>query len=125
MARMDLTAPNLGIGQTLGEQGQEVKATIAQMPPQLLMQAQKGMQKFLEKGENPNLSQWLVAVEHTAIRVGLLLCGDIHTAAACIESDLAPVGKASVKEKIRELVLFSISEEYFELRQSLGLAIGS
>lgn len=55
--------------------------------------------------------------------MGLLLCGDIHQAATCIKNDVNAIGKASVKDKIREMVLFSISDEYFQLRQELGLSI--
>ncbi|TXD34578.1 tetratricopeptide repeat protein [Lujinxingia vulgaris] len=124
MALMDITDPSLGIGATLGEQGAPIKEELMALPGPMLMQAQKAMKQFLSKGQNPNLSEWVLAVEHTAIRMGLLICGDLHTAAGCIKSDLVPMGKASVKEKIRELVLFSISEEYFQLREELGLAIG-
>ncbi|MFU8806619.1 MAG: hypothetical protein ACNA8W_22615, partial [Bradymonadaceae bacterium] len=124
MAMMDLTDPSLGIGQTLGEQGDVVKREISAIPAQLQMQVQKAMKQYLAKGENPNLSQWVTSCEHTAIRMGLLLSGDIHTAANCIKNDTMPLGKAGVKEKIREMVLFSISNEYFQLREDLGLAIG-
>jgi hypothetical protein len=57
--------------------------------------------------------------------VGLVLCGDLHVAAVCIKNDTNPVGKATVKEKIRELVLFAISDEFFQLRAQLGLSIDS
>jgi hypothetical protein len=33
------------------------------------------------------------------------------------------VGGLSTKDKIKELVLYSISEEYFELREHLGITI--
>ncbi len=124
MAFMDMVDPSLGLGKQLGQQGQQIKEQIAQIPPTSLHEAQRVMKKFLQKGKSPNLSLWLRAVENTSIRMGLLLCGDIHTAASCIKSDMMPIGKASRKEKIREMVLFSISEEYFELREELGLAIG-
>ena len=29
------------------------------------------------------------------------------------------------KERVKEVVLFSVSEEYFELRQKLGIAVDS
>ncbi len=123
MALIDITDPSRGLSQHFGEQEMAAKQQIMEMPGPLQVQAQKAMKRFMETGKNPNLSQWLKSVEHTAIRAGLLLCGDIHTAAACIKSDMVPIGKASMKEKIREMVLFSISEEYFELREELGLAI--
>ncbi|MBA2660875.1 MAG: tetratricopeptide repeat protein, partial [Bradymonadaceae bacterium] len=124
LALMDLTDPSLGIGASLGEQGAEVKRQIMEIPAQMLMGAQKAMRQFLASGQNPNLSDWLVHCENTAIRMGLLLCGDIHQAASCIKNDVVPIGKATPKDKIREMVLFSISDEYFELRERLGLAIG-
>ena len=90
-----------------------------------MVNIQKLARQFLQSGKNPNLSHWLTCVDHTTTRLGLLLCGDLHKAASCVKNDPIPVGKASVKDKIRELVLFSISEEYFELRKHLGLSIGS
>lgn len=124
MALMDMTDPSLGIGASLGAQGDVVKRQLAEIPAQMLMAAQKAMAQFLASGQNPNLSEWLLQCENTAIRMGLLLCGDIHQAASCIKNDIVPIGKATPKDKIREMVLFSISDEYFELRERLGLAIG-
>jgi hypothetical protein len=90
----------------------------------MLMQLQKYMKQYLSTGKNPNLSAWLTAVEHTCIRAGLVMCGNLHEAASAVKNDTNPIGKATVKDKIRELVLFSISDEYFDIRQKLGLAIG-
>jgi golgin subfamily B member 1 len=54
-----------------------------------------------------------------------VLCGDLQKAASCIKNDNNPIGKATAKDKIRDMVVFSISEEFFELRKQLGLAIGA
>jgi tetratricopeptide (TPR) repeat protein len=123
MAAMHITDPSLGIGPSLGEQGEVWIKEIQKIPGPMLMQLSKFMKQYLAKQENPNLSDWLSAVDHTASRVGLLLCGDLQQAASCIKNDLNPIGKTSIKEKIREMVLFSISDEYFELRRQLGLSI--
>ncbi len=123
MATMHVTDQSLGIGPSLGEQGAPVIKEIMSIPAQMLMQMQKMMKAYLQKGENPNLSEWLTGVDHTGSRMGLIMCGDLHQAASCIKNDTNPVGKATAKEKIRELVLFSISDEYFKLRQQLGLSI--
>ncbi|MEZ4459656.1 MAG: tetratricopeptide repeat protein [bacterium] len=123
MAAMHITDPSLGIGPSLGEQGEVWIREIQRIPGPMLMQLSKFMKQYLAKKENPNLSEWLSAVDHTASRVGLLLCGDLQQAASCIKNDLNPIGKTSIKEKIREMVLFSISDEYFELRRQLGLSI--
>lgn len=123
MAAMHITDPSLGIGPSLGEQGEVWIREIQRIPGPMLMQLTKFMKQYLAKQENPNLSEWLASVDHTATRVGLLLCGDIQQAASCIKNDLNPIGKTSIKDKIREMVLFSISDEYFELRRQLGLSI--
>ncbi len=125
MATMHMTDPSLGLDRQLGPQGGEAIQAISKMPQPMLLQMQKLMKTYLAQGKNPNLSAWLTAVDHTTTRMGLLLCGDLHQAASAIKNDTNPVGKSTVKEKIREMVLFSISEEYFELRSSLGLSIDS
>ena len=125
MATMHTTDPSLGLDRQLGPQGQEVINAIMKMPGPMLLQLQKLMKTYLQQGKNPNLSAWLTAVDHTTSRMGLLLCGDLHQAASAIKNDTNPVGKSTVKEKIRELVLFGISDEYFDLRTQLGLSIDS
>ncbi len=124
LAAMHVTNPDLGVEQKLNDQGMAVAQEIQNMPSQMQMQLQKHVSQYLKKGENPNLSAWLRHVEHTINRVGMLLCGDLQVAAKCIKADRSAISKASVKEKIRELVLFVISDEYTELRERLGLAIG-
>ena len=124
MSAMAVTDPSLGIQASLGEGAVWINE-IQKMKPQLKMQLVKRMQSYLSIGGNPNLSAWMTHADHTSNRFGLLLCGDLAQAAACIKSDNAPIGKATVKDKIRELVLFSISDEYFQLREMLGLSIGS
>jgi hypothetical protein len=64
------------------------------------------------------------AAEITALRAGLLLCDDVDTAvhmtqqiASDSTADLAP------RDKVKEIVLFSISESYFRLREQLGIQI--
>lgn len=123
MAAMHITDTSLGIGPSLGEQGDVWIKEIQRMPAPVLMDLTKSMKQFLMRKENPNLSEWLTAVDHTATRAGLLLCGDLQQAASNIKNDPNPIGKSTIKDKIREMVLFSISDEYFELRRQMGLSI--
>jgi tetratricopeptide (TPR) repeat protein len=80
--------------------------------------------RFVEAGGNTDLKRWMQAVELTGCRAGFLLCNDLETAARMIQS-LPPEGPTDLppKEKIKEIVLFSVSEEYFRLRESLGIQI--
>ena len=128
MTAMHVTNPALGLDRQLGESAEGLVQTLVdadRSSPGLMLQIQKLTKQFLATGRNPNLSQWLTHVDYSTSRLGLLLCGDLHVAASCIKNDTNPIGKASPKEKISELVSFSISEEYFTLRKQLGLAIGS
>lgn len=80
--------------------------------------------RFIAAGARTDVKRWLQCVELTACRAGFLICNDLETAGRMIQTlgatsavDLPP------KEKIKELVLFSVSEEYFRLRQVLGIQI--
>lgn len=112
------------IGTDNAADAQELAHAIQRLPEQVQLQIQTAVQRLLESGRNPDVSAWLKAVDHTASRVGLLLCGDLRTASNMIKDEAHQIGKASPKDKIRELIVFAISEEYFELREELGLAIG-
>ena len=47
-----------------------------------------------------------------------------EVSSAVIARDPVPVGGIPAKEKVKELVLYSVSEEYFNVRSQLGLSIG-
>jgi tetratricopeptide (TPR) repeat protein len=82
------------------------------------------VQSFIKTKGQIDLQRWSQAVDLTAHRAGFLLCNDLALAARFIQMEPATVGGMSAKDKIKELVLYSISEEYFDLRQHLGITIG-
>ena len=83
------------------------------------------VRKFIQGSEgHVDVKRWINAVEMTACRAGFLLCNDIQSAARMINNQATTVGDIPAKEKIKELVLFSVSEQYFRLRQALGVTIG-
>ncbi len=67
--------------------------------------------------------EWLKAVQLSADAVGFVVSNHLKSAVQMIREDRRPVGPLSDNERIRALVLFSISEPYFELRSRLGLGI--
>lgn len=103
---------------------QSLAHEIQRLPEQVQARVREAVQKILNSGRNPSLSAWLRAVDHTASRAGLLVCGDLRTAAKIIKDEPHPIGKADPQDKIRELIVFSISEDYFELRSDLGMNLG-
>ncbi|MDD5306402.1 MAG: tetratricopeptide repeat protein [Deltaproteobacteria bacterium] len=85
----------------------------------------KVVARFIKSGEIVDIKKWVNAVELTGCRAGFLLANDLEVAARMIQAETGTVDEIPPKEKIKELVLFSISEEYFKLRETLGISIGA
>jgi hypothetical protein len=82
------------------------------------------VRKFVDAGGKADIKRWMQAAEITALRAGLILCDDVETAVRMTQqiasestADLAP------RDKVKELVIYSISESYFSLREQLGIQI--
>jgi hypothetical protein len=94
------------------------------LPPQQMEQLAEVVRRFLESKADVDLHKWAISVDYTSTRAGFLLCNDLEIAVQQIMSEPIAVGSADPKDKIRDLIQWSVSEEYFELRSHLGLAIG-
>jgi tetratricopeptide (TPR) repeat protein len=79
--------------------------------------------KLQSRPERPSISRWLGGVELSADHAGLLVCGDLETAAKVLSQESVSFSKLPLKEKVKELVLFAVSEEHLALRKALGLTI--
>jgi tetratricopeptide (TPR) repeat protein len=82
------------------------------------------VRKFVDAGGQADIKRWMQATEVTSLRAGLLLCDDVDTAVRMTQqiasestADLAP------RDKVKEIVIYSISESYFSLREQLGIQI--
>jgi tetratricopeptide (TPR) repeat protein len=83
------------------------------------------MKKFIAAGGSTDVKRWASAVELTGYRVGLLMCGDLQTAALMVSQESNLLGSTMTpKDKIKELVLYSISEDYFDARRGIGVQVG-
>ena len=82
------------------------------------------VERFLQAAPEINLAKWGNAVDATAHRVGFIICGDLEVAARMVSVEPVVVGGPQVKDKVKELVLYSISEDYFKVRNHLGTTIG-
>jgi tetratricopeptide (TPR) repeat protein len=96
----------------------------SKIQPQYLEQLHQVVKRFLQSAPEVDLNRWGHAVEATAHRVGFILCGDLEVAARMVSMEPVTVGGPQAKDKIKELVLYSISEDYFAVRQALGIQIG-
>jgi len=71
------------------------------------------------------LKKWLAAVDLTADRAGFMMAHDLQVAGELIKASGEDASAVPVKERLKELMLYATSEQYFALRTKLGLAIDS
>jgi len=82
------------------------------------------VQRFVANKGEADIHKWANAVDMTATRMGFLICNDLEIATRMVQTEPVSIGVADPKDKIRDLVLWSVSDEYFALREHLGLQIG-
>jgi hypothetical protein len=99
----------------------EMKKRLA---PHALAQLGAVVPRFVQAAPELNLAKWGHAVDAVAHRAGFMVCSDLEIAARAVAVEPVVVGGPTAKDKIRELVMFSISEGYFRARAQMGLAIG-
>lgn len=78
--------------------------------------------KLLQAGAI-DLKGWVAAVDLTADRAGFLLSNDLELALEIVRAHEEPGQPVPAKERIKELLLYAVSEEYFTLRRRLGISI--
>jgi hypothetical protein len=70
-----------------------------------------------------DVTAWTGAADLTAQRVAFILCGDLRVAARAIAREAVPAGGMAPSAKLDELLLYSVSEDYFAVRKYLGATI--
>lgn len=66
---------------------------------------------------------YMDGAELTSNRVGALLAGDLEIVRKMVQAEKAQVSKLRDEAKVKDLVLFIVSEDYTVLRQQLGLSV--
>ncbi len=79
--------------------------------------------QFMKAGARANIKRWAQAVETTAARAGLLLAGDLNVAKKIIMNEQQIPGDLSPGERLKELMIYSVSEDHMKLRKALGISI--
>ena len=78
--------------------------------------------KLLQAGGALDLKKWVASIDLSADRVGFLLAHDLQLATEVIRST-EEASSVPVKERMKDIVLFSVSEEYFALREQLTISV--
>ncbi len=96
----------------------------SRISPQAMEQLSAMVNRFLKAAPRVDMATWGHAVEATGHRVGFILSGDLETSARLVSAEPPELGGPQPKDKIKELVLYSVSEDYFAVREHLKLVIG-
>lgn len=95
----------------------------AALPKTAIEQVCRVSRSLLEGDHKPQAlaTTWLSASELSTVRAGLLLCSDLETAAQLLATDPPGLTLLSPKQRLLDVLYFSVSEELFSIRQFLGL----
>ena len=87
--------------------------------PERIESLRRSVERVVQTGGDTR--GWLRGCSFTAARVGLLVSGDLDVAAELLRGGAVRSGVAA-EDLVRELVAFSVSAPYLELRRSLELS---
>ena len=77
---------------------------------------------FVGDGTGPDLPRWQAALHLTATRLAFLLTRDLGVAARALAAEPPGLCPLPAKQRLKDLVGFSVSESYFAARNVLGLS---
>jgi tetratricopeptide (TPR) repeat protein len=80
--------------------------------------------KLLQSGGAIDLKKWVAAIDLTADRTGFLLAHDLGVATEVMRAT-EDASSVPAKERVKEVVLFSIGEAYLALREKLQITVES
>jgi hypothetical protein len=125
-AAIKLTAPHFPVANELaGAVAEAMQALDAGIQGQARDQLTRVVAKLIQSGTALDLKRWVAGIDLTADRAGFLLAHDLETAVAVIRASDEASSAVPAQDRVQELVLFSVSEHYFQLRQHLGICVDS
>ena len=96
----------------------------AKMQPAQVEELAKASKIFVKRGARTDVKRFIQTVELTACRAGFLVCNDLEASISMLtQLDSAGPDDLSPNEKTKELILFSVSQEYFRLREAIGITL--
>ncbi len=126
LAAIKLAAPEYSLPQDAVARVMPVVKTLKSgLSPAQKEQLARVVKYFIDSKAEADLKRWCASVELTACRAGLLLCNDLESAARTVSAEPPGMSDVSTSEKVKELVLFSVSENNFRLREALGFNVGA
>lgn len=122
IAAIKICIPNFKVAEDISAQVAEaisiMKKELTQDKRDLLVEHVK---TFIETKGDVNLKKWAAAVNYSADRTGLLICDDLKIATEAIRIEEG--NSTGVKDRLKEIHLFSVSDDYFAIRKRLLIDI--
>jgi tetratricopeptide (TPR) repeat protein len=123
-AALTLAGTPIGSGGHNGEV-EKLAGDLARIVPKNVSEQIAGVGRRLlaERGGAIDVPGWMGAADLTAARVGFALTNDLASAARVISTEPVAGSPLSPKDRLRDLLAFSVSEDYFAVRKVLGLEV--
>jgi len=121
-AALSLAGSSIGNGPHNGEVD-KLQGELRRMVPRAVAEqlAVVGRKLVSARGDVIDVASWVAATDLTAGRVGFALTSDLPAAARVISTEPAVASPLPPKHRLKDLLAFSVSEEYFAVRKYLGL----
>ncbi|MGM0574216.1 MAG: tetratricopeptide repeat protein [Myxococcota bacterium] len=91
--------------------------------PQTRKQLTQVITDYLSREKLPRIGQWHRQVELTANHAGLFVSGDVELVAQVLSKEVSGASKLSRGDKLKDLVIYVLSDRYAELRTKMGMEI--
>ena len=121
-----IAAPNTPMPQDMAAQ---IRATAQELAKHIQPVQLEGLRmvvkRFIDEGAKANIKKWNQAVELTACRAGLIVSGDLEVAKKILSAEQQLPGDLTAAEKMKELLLYFVSEDYTAVRKALGIAVSA
>lgn len=94
------------------------------VPPIVFEQLTPVAKELLAAGaDEANLANWILATQRTGLRAALLLTNDFQVVAKLVATEPDAVTGLAAKDRVADLLQFSVSPEYLSLRSHMGFEV--
>jgi hypothetical protein len=123
-AAIKMNAPAFPVAADLeGPVRDATQALERHLTPQLKDHLFRLVSKLIQSGAALDLRKWVQGVDLTADRAGFVLAHDLETAVEIIRASDDASSALAPQARLKELILYAISEPYFDMRDGLGIGI--
>lgn len=123
-AALALGGAPVGHGPHNGEV-ERTRSKLAELVPQpLTHELSAAAKRFLEaRGEVIDIPAWIAATDLSATRAAFVLSSDLPSAVAVLGAEPAGLTPLPIADRIKDLVAYSVSDDYFSVRHAMGLQV--